>query len=858
MRFRFVTMGAAACAAAAASVFACSSSGSDDPSPPGSACADVPASFRFPVGGDGSADPFGAKAAGQARAGRITRPDQIVQPEDARHKVRPGDFALANDKIALYIEAEGESDGYFPFGGEILRVEPVGDDGRPRGIGEYGETALTFGIQTIAPEKVTVLADGTDGKAAIVRANGVLRTIPFLETFRILGPEPYDLPVALDYVLEPGAERVVLRLSIANTRIDPIDFSLRQYLGFFQSYRAPGYTPETGFGDPRGQTSFVAWATDRAGFAMRTLGEPMRAELTVSGFQLFSTKGFTLDACGTKTLDYVELVTGGPGLDGLLEAKRRAGGEAPWREVRGTVREAGGAGLAGAVVHATAADGRVLTQATTDAAGAYALHVPAEDVSLTPTLQGWAVPPATTAAAGAGSLDLVLPARATIDVVATDATSNEALPVRVQIISTSPLAPPPEAWGVRTERADRVWQELAVTGRATLPVPPGAYRVVVSRGYAYDLVDQNVVAEAGKTVAVTATLARSVPADGTLCADFHIHSNFSADSQDPVESKVKAAIADGLDIPVSSEHEYVIDFRPVIERLGLTRWAFGMPSEELTTFTWGHFGVVPLLPKPDQVNNGAIGWVGKKPAEVFAAVKALPESPALIVNHPSGGGFGAYFSEAQLDRATGRGTNADLWSEDFTAVEVFNDSDLEANRTQSVEDWFSLLNAGKTYWAIGNSDSHDQRTTHAGYPRTCFPVGSDPRALTNEIVRDAIKAGTSYVSGGLALTVRGPDGAGPGGTSQAGAFTVTVRSASWISASKLEVFVDGVSTQTLDLAPIAPAPGELGKRYEATVQVAAASSKPRHWVVFHAKGDGDLAPVHPGKKVFAVSNPVFF
>src|SRR5690242_12011847 len=43
---------------------------------------------------DGHADPLGAKAAGQARAGRIKSPDQIVQPAHERQKIRVGDFWL--------------------------------------------------------------------------------------------------------------------------------------------------------------------------------------------------------------------------------------------------------------------------------------------------------------------------------------------------------------------------------------------------------------------------------------------------------------------------------------------------------------------------------------------------------------------------------------------------------------------------------------------------------------------------------------------------------------------------------------------------------------------------------------------
>ncbi|HVJ88719.1 MAG TPA: hypothetical protein VM580_02880, partial [Labilithrix sp.] len=159
-------------------------------------CGDL-ANFRFENGTDGHADPFGAKAAGQARAGKIRDASQIVQGPLARHKVRVGDFALANGRIAVYIEAEERPSGYAPFGGEILAIEPVGDDGKPTGLSQYGETLIALSRQTVKPDKVSVIADGSDGKAAIVRVAGVLTDIPFLDTFKALSPAEYGFPAAI-------------------------------------------------------------------------------------------------------------------------------------------------------------------------------------------------------------------------------------------------------------------------------------------------------------------------------------------------------------------------------------------------------------------------------------------------------------------------------------------------------------------------------------------------------------------------------------------------------------------------------------------------------------------------------------
>jgi hypothetical protein len=423
------------------------------------------------------------------------------------------------------------------------------------------------------------------------------------------------------------------------------------------------------------------------------------------------------------------------------------------------------------------------------------------------------------------------------------------------VIPAAPLAPAPAAFGLREEQRGRLWQDFAIGGTSRLPVPPGEHRVIVSRGYEYELVDTPVSAAAGATARVDARLTRSVDTAGVMCADFHIHSFFSVDSADPVDDKVKGAVVDGLEIPVSSEHEWIVDFQPVIARLGLARWAFGLPSEELTTFTWGHFGVVPLYPKEDQPNNGAIDWVGKKPPAFFHEIAGLPEKPVFIINHPSGAGFSAYFGAAGLDRVRASG-DPELWSDEFGAIEVFNQSSLDDNRDASVADWFALLDAGKTYWAVGSSDSHDHRRSFVGYPRTCLRFGhDDPAKLSPETVRDVLRSGAATISGGLHLTVEGPGGVGPGGTASAGAFKVVVGAPSWLSATELEVIVDGASVQTLPLAPAGAGPG---KRYEVTVDVAPLQSKPRHWVVFHARGPGDLSPLHPEMKPFAVSNPIFF
>jgi hypothetical protein len=80
-----------------------------------------------------------------------------------------------------------------------------------------------------------------------------------------------------------------------------------------------------------------------------------------------------------------------------------------------------------------------------------------------------------------------------------------------------------------------------------------------------------------------------------------------------------------------------------------------------------------------------------------------------------------------------------------------------------------------------------------------------------------------------------------------------VEAPSFMNADTLETIVNGVTVAEEKLLPIGMGPS---KKYMNEVTVTADPAKPRSWVVFHAKGESDLSPLHPGRRPFAASNPV--
>lgn len=853
----------------AAAAAACG--GDDDPGQPDASglprCDDPPGPIAT-GDPDGHAEPLGAGPT-EARAGRLEA-DELPPIASDLLTWKAGDFVLANDKVALVIEDVGHSDLYDPWGGRPVGMARVAG-GAMIEPADFGEHFFLTSRSTIVTTSVTVINDGSDGNAAVIRASGRLAPLPFLNGLlsALYFDELRDVEAALDYSLAPGAEVVEVSWHLASPRPAPYDTGAILH-GFMYTGRMLSHVPGTGFTEDINRAAWVQLIDDDAtSWAYEAPGDTLGQAIAASGFVGGFTDAFTLAACGTTDKLHARIVIGGPGLDGIEQARARVEGRAQ-RAISGTVT-AGGAPLAGARVHATNAEGAYLTRVTTAADGSYTLHVDASaDVVLTAYHRGYATATVDVAAAET-SAAIALPGSGAIHVTATE--DGAPVPARIQVLPAGASVIPsvPGAFGEPGVTGGRLHVEFPTTGEVTLPVPPGDWDVVVSRGYEYEIVEQGVTVVAGATVDVDAALERVVDTTDQQCGDFHIHTVRSNDSGDDVRFKLRSAVADGLELPVRTEHEWVGSFADEIEELGVEAYAYAVSSIEMTSFQiWGHMNVFPLEADPTRANAGAPIWqrfpsasdpdeevATLSPRTVFEAVRERPEDPVIIINHPRG--TTNYFDYVGLDRVTGLVDRADDWDEEFEAVEVFNDADWTSTRDGIVADWFTLLNQGRRVFAVGSSDSHSVRGSPLGYPRTCIDLGTDdPSALTAELVRDQVRAGASTISGGLYLDAT-VGGAGPGDTATGTGPTATVQlrvqAATWIDVDAIDVVVDGVTVQTIAIAPDDADPGNPEVRWQDTIDVAVAAGG--SWVVLAAYGDAALDPVHPGRRPFGVTNPIW-
>ena len=809
---------------------------------------------------DGHPAPLGAGPT-EARAGRV-RAEDLPPVPSALVTWKPGDFVLANDKIALVIEDVGDSDLYDPWGGRPVGLARVAG-GKMIEPNNFGELFLLTGRSTVVTDSVSVIADGTDGKPAIIRARGKLFPLPFFES--LIGTvfrDTYEgVDAAIDYELAPGSEHVDVRYRYAPSAEHAVPSVLHALM---YTKRTPLFQPDRGFDEQLAETPYVSLVDDRATSWAYLPGDGvLGTAVSISGFVGAFADGFQMPACMATQRLHARIVIGGPGLDGVDSAVARTRGIAQ-REITGVVTR-GGVPQAGVRVHAVDERRAYMTNATTDATGTYTMHVRAgASVFLTAFRRGDDV--GTVEWPGA----LTLPPAGTIHVTASE--GGTPVPVRIQVLpADGQLVPDVERrFGETAYATGRLHIEYAVRGEATLAAPPGRWNVVVSRGYEYELVQQTVTVVAGKTVEVDAAMDRSVATPGVQCGDFHVHTWRSNDSGDDALTKVAQAVADGVELPVRSDHEWIGDFSQEIAQLGVSAFAAVIGSIELTSFeVWGHMGVFPLTADPTAVNAGAPRWqtfptpehpdvklTTLAPPAVFDAVRARPEAPLVIINHPRGGAN--YFDYVGFHPETGLVDSAADWDTKFTLVEVFNDSGWTQNRTRNVADWLGLLRAGRKVFAVGSSDSHGIATSPVGYPRTCITLGTDdPTQVTPNQVRDQLAAGHASVSGGIYVSAT-LGGTGPGDTTTgAGSpqqVDVTVQAASWVDVTSIEVIVDGVTVDTIPVMPGDAVAGTAVRWHRpVTVQTRATGG----FVVIAAYGTKPLEPVHPGRTPFGVTEPIF-
>lgn len=653
-------------------------------------------------------------AAGTTRAKRVVCADELIGGRLATGRI--GDFLLANDRIRVIVRGPGA--GYYlhgSSGGGLVDAAVTGGEDLIK------EALPSIDLAAGAFDELVITEAGDDGPAELV-VRGPATGLDIIVA--ALGRVPPPIVIEHHYRLAAGADAVELETRVfpAAGATDPASTPHELFDALFMGGRARAFVPGIGWADGTASGPLIATAGTTTSYGLvGPAGSPDLQLLDFGGIRLVR-RGVLADLPLTRWL-----VLG----DGSVASVT----ERAWT-LRGTPLGTITGATAAAVDVAIDAGTAPITVARADATGHFRAAVPAGTYTLRAEAVGRlpGADVAVTVTAG-GEVTAAVPAGAGGHLALTVRDDHgRLLPARVQLEQAG--------------RDDRLtW--VGADGAATIALEPGPWRVSVSRGLEYDAFVATAVAIAdGQTTPLAVTLERVVDTAGWISLDTHLHSELSTDSTFPVDDRVRAVAAEGVEVPVSSDHDVVVDYRPIITELGLGAWLGTLPGAEVSSVVWGHVNGYPLTPDPTRTGQGSPPWLHRTPGQVFAALHG--DGTHLVqVNHPRLGGSGV-FDAIDLDPVTltarrdpaelGLPADADLSDLGFDAVEVANSlasDDFEAVFT----DWLALVAAGHPAAATGASDSHGANR-FSGEARTLVWVGAgadDPATVDPDAIVDAIR-----------------------------------------------------------------------------------------------------------------------
>lgn len=322
---------------------------------------------------------------------------------------------------------------------------------------------------------------------------------------------------------------------------------------------------------------------------------------------------------------------------------------------------------------------------------------------------------------------------------------------------------------------------------------PGVFLIFASCGPEYSMDKKVMEVFSGDRRELTFVIDRVIETPGLISVDPHLHTYYS-DGRMNIAERLSSVAAEGVDVAISADHNYITDYRPALKKLGLEDRLAVIIGEEITKGGLIHYNTYPMSPDPRAYNNGAILPLQDRVTPMFEASRNKDPGALVQVNHPRSGQIG-YFNTHLLDEDSAASAREDI-DLTFDVLEVLNGPYFSGNNEKSIEDWFHLLNRGFYFPAVASSDAHVIDRGEPGYSRTyVMQVKDNPAEMNEKTLIRAIKEGKTFLSNGPILTFRVNGDLGPGdfATISGGNVRISLRieSAPWISISEARLIING-------------------------------------------------------------------
>ena len=446
---------------------------------------------------------------------------------------------------------------------------------------------------------------------------------------------------------------------------------------------------------------------------------------------------------------------------------------------------------------------------------------------------------------------------ASVSVELVDAESGRPLPCRITVVDEAGAlaATGTSSGGPLAVRPGVIYSR---DGGAKVALRAGRYTLYAGRGFEYSLASQKVELKAGDAPSLRLAIRRVVPTEGLVGCDTHVHTlTYSRHGDATLEERMVTLAGEGIELPVSTEHNLQADYSEAAERAGVLKYFTPVTGNELTTAALGHFNVFPLR------KDAALNPLNLRDWQHLSKLLAdsAPDA-AVVLNHARDvhGGFRPFDPSRHISIA---GEPVDGVFPPANAMEVINSGATRADPLELFRDLFGLLNRGRRLTPVGASDSHDVSRYIVGQSRTyidCSP-DTDPSSIDTPRAIRAIRAGRVAISYGLLarLTVDGRFTPGDLATVPPDAtdihVDVRVLGPEWTTASRVALYVNGLEADHADIPQTATPAQPAGVKWQGRFTL----PRPKHDVhlVAIATGPGVTGPWWPCAKPYQPTSPRF-
>jgi len=422
---------------------------------------------------------------------------------------------------------------------------------------------------------------------------------------------------------------------------------------------------------------------------------------------------------------------------------------------------------------------------------------------------------------------------------------------------------------VNPTKDDGYWESyknsvFPMLAKKTIDLPEGSYLLSATRGPEYSLDQQQIIISHQQTQSAVLRINPVIDRPDLISIDSHLHT-LESDGAVDIADKISALVASGINMAIATDHNFPVDYQPVLKQLQLEDYLTVITGAEVTVPERLDYNSYPMTANINAHNNGGINALSTDISSRFKLSRERDSNVIIQVNHPRFWQFD-YFNWFGLDpeSAAFAYEGFDL---DFDVLEVVNGAIYNSPENIAArKDWFNLLRRGYFFPLMGSSDSHEIDKDEPGFSRT-YVYNDKNKPPSVEQLMQRLREGRSFASNGPILELTAGGNSKPGDTvgvsDGIAKIEIDVWTVDWIKADILTIYVNGIpqilsseqwvrSTTETGLHHI-KAQAELHLKQDAFI-VAEVTGTSDLFPMIQARGSAlDETPVRP----FALTNPIF-